>query len=39
MIVLAFLLILKWMHILNASLFETILIALAIKFTQYVIEE
>lgn len=39
MVVLAFLLILKWMHILNASLFEAILIALAIKFTQYVIEE
>lgn len=39
MIVFVFLIILKWMHMLNATFLETILIAAAIKFVEYVITE
>lgn len=39
MIVFVFLLILKWMHMLNVTFLETILIAAAIKFAEYVIKE
>jgi hypothetical protein len=34
-----YLLVLKWLHLLNVTFLETILLAIAIKITQYVIEE